>query len=194
MIILKKIIKEWGLIIALFGVLYFTGLHTEVAAFTQRIVLATGLFTPGDDLIMESEAEDFDYNVTIQTPDGTDMHLSELKGKLIFLNLWATWCAPCRAEMPGIQELYDELDHDNIAFVMLSIDRNPKAALQYIEGKDFTYPLYLANGPLNAQLSVPSIPTTFVISPSGKIIKKNVGMAKYNTKSFKNFLMQNAGK
>jgi len=189
---MKKIIKDWGVIALIFGTLYFTGWHTEVAAFTQRMVLFTGLFNPDVDPVEEAVAEDFEYDVNIMTLEGKRMNLSELKGKLIFLNIWATWCAPCRAEMPGIQELYDDIDHDNIEFILLSTDRNKAAAIKYIEGKDFTFPLYLTDGPLGDQLEVPSIPTTFVVSPEGKIIKKNVGMARYNTKKFREFLLKNA--
>lgn len=193
MLSLRKEFKELVIVGLIIGILYFTGWHTNVSAFAQRMILNTGLFTPGTELIDKEVAEDFDYSQKIKTLDGEIVSMEEFKGKLIFLNLWASWCGPCRAEMPGIEELVSELkDSEDIVFVMLSIDQKEAAALKFMKRMKFDFPTYTMGGPLTNQLRVPSIPTTFVVSPSGKIIRKKIGMAKYNTKSFKNFLTENS--
>ena len=187
---MRKQLKELLIVGLIIGFLYITGLHTEVAAFTQKIILSTGLMNVDTD--EESVFEDFDYAQTMKTIEGELVSMEEFKGKVVFLNLWASWCGPCRAEMPGIEELYSELsDDEDIVFVMLSVDRKENAALRFMKRMKFDFPSYTLGGPLIEQLRVPSIPTTFVISPEGKILKKKVGLARYNTKSFKNFLIKN---
>ena len=189
---IKKELKEWGILLGIFGILYITGLHTEVAALAQRALLSTGIITPDTETIDSTFTETVNYDWTINSMDGNTIDMKQFKGKLLFINLWATWCAPCRAEMPGIQSLYEEFDHENVEFILLSVDKNPVAVKSFIEKKEFTFPVYTLNGGIPKEFESPSIPTTYIVSPDGKIIKKKVGMAKYNTNSFKKFLEKHA--
>jgi thiol-disulfide isomerase/thioredoxin len=188
----KKEFKEWGIFVAIIAIMYITGLHTEVAAFAQRAVLSTGLMTADTD--MESDRKDvIDYNFKIKSMDGEVVELSQFKNKVIFINLWATWCPPCRAEMPSIQSLYDKMkDNEDIVFVMLSLDKAGSEGKinKFIDKKSFDFPVYLPATEVPNVLRSPSIPTTFVVAKNGKIVSKKVGMAKYDTKSFENFLMK----
>lgn len=133
---------------------------------------------------------DFDYDFTIKDLEGNRIAMETLRGKVIFLNLWATWCGPCRMEMPGIQALYDKVDKDKIIFVMLSIDRDEDKdkIVRYLKKNAYTFKAYQPSGALTAQLTIPSIPTTFIISPDGKVVKKEVGAQDYNTPSFEKYL------
>lgn len=186
--ILKEL-KSWGIMAAIVLTLYLTGLHTSVAAFAQRIVLSTGIITPDTEL-PESEMRDVDYNFKLQDLEGNVVSLEDFKGKVIFLNIWASWCPPCIAEMPNIQSLYNKLDDENIVFIMLSMDDNPEKARKFIKRKEFTFPVYLAASTVPEVFRAPSIPTTMVISADGKIVSKKVGMANYDKKSFIKFLEQ----
>ncbi len=190
---LRNLIKEWGIPVAIFAFLYFTGLFSDVAALAQRAVLFTGVMNVDTEKVDDNLAADFNYNQFVKNKKGELVSLEKFKGKVIFINIWASWCAPCKAEMPGISELYEDFKTDkNVEFVMLSIDRNEASAHRYMEKNDYSFPYYLWTGQLNEQLAVPSVPTTFVVSKSGKIIKQNVGIARYNTKSFKNFIQKQA--
>jgi thiol-disulfide isomerase/thioredoxin len=133
---------------------------------------------------------DFDYNFTIKDMDGNRLSFGQFKGKVIFLNLWATWCGPCRAELPAIQELYSGIEKDKIIFVMLSIDKDSDKGkiVRYIKNNAFTFPVYQPSGQLTKQLRVPSIPTTWVVSKEGKIVAKEVGTTNFNTVKFKEFI------
>jgi len=185
----KRVLKEFkeiGIVIAIFGILYLTGLHTDVAAFTQRVILQTGIITPDTEL-PENEQEQLDYNLALASIDGQQVHLSDFKGKVLFINIWATWCAPCIAEMPGIQSLFEETNSD-VVFIMLSMDDSNDKAKKFIERKGFTFPVYLPASRVPEMLRAPSIPTTLVVNKEGKVVSKKVGMAKYNTKKFKRFL------
>src|SRR5690606_12751282 len=69
------------------------------------------------------KGSDFNYAFTIKDLEGNIKSFDDYKNKVIFLNLWATWCGPCRAEMPSIQKLYNKTQSDDVVFIMLSIDR-----------------------------------------------------------------------
>ncbi|HNP19017.1 MAG TPA: TlpA disulfide reductase family protein [Fulvivirga sp.] len=183
---IKKELKSWGIIGAIFLVLYLTGLHTHVAAFAQRAILSTGLITADTEISENPEDADFDFQ--LKNLNGEVVNLIDYKGKVIFLNIWATWCPPCIAEMPGIQSLYEKVDKDKIVFVMLSTDNSEDKARKFIEKKGFTFPVFMAASRVPDVFRVPSIPSTFVISPEGQIVSKEVGMANYDKKSFINFL------
>lgn len=190
---MKKEIKEWAIIGGIILALYLTGLHTEVAALAQRMVLATGIISP-DTEIPEAEQKKIDYDLQLQNIDGSQVHLSEYKDKVLFINIWATWCAPCIAEMPGIQALYDDIDSEEIVFIMLSMDDELEKAKKFIKRKSFTFPTYLPASRVPEVFRAPSIPTTFVVNKEGKIVSKKVGMADYDSKSFKNYLEKLAAK
>lgn len=142
------------------------------------------------DTASEASRKDFDYNFTIKDLEGNRIAMETLKGKVIFLNLWATWCGPCRWEMASIQALYEKVKNEKVVFIMLSIDtdENQKRVAAYMRDKRFTFKAYMPTGYLTEQLNVPSIPTTFIVSPDGKIARKEVGAQDFNTKSFENLL------
>ena len=191
---MKKEIKEWGIFVVIIATLYFTGLHTEVAAFAQRTILAIGLITPDTELD-EGGKGMIDYSFKIRTVDGKVTELSEYKDKVIFINLWATWCAPCRAEMPGIQTLHDKMkDNEDIVFVMLSLDQDEGKVKKFINKKTYDFPIYLPATDIPEILRSLSIPATFVVAKNGQIVSKKVGMAKYDTRSFENFLIKQTKK
>lgn len=192
---MKKVIgllKSISIPVLVIILLHLSGLLSSTTAYAQKILLETGMLNASVERQVTNE--NFSYDFTIQTLNGESFPMEQLKGKVIFINLWATWCSPCRAEMPAIESLYRGTTHKDLAFVMLSIDRkNDEIKVKnYVNTKGFTFPVYLVQSPFPNQLpealQVPSIPTTFVINKKGEIVYKNVGTANYNTKKFKNFL------
>jgi thiol-disulfide isomerase/thioredoxin len=140
----------------------------------------------------DTKTEQFDFDFQLRDLKGNFIDFKTLQGKVVFLNLWATWCGPCRSEMPSIQKLYVESDQGKIAFVMLSIDENrfEEKVKKYVQEKQFSFPIYMRSGELTSQLRVDVIPTTFVIDKEGAIALKEVGMKNYNTAKFKKFLQK----
>ena len=121
--------------------------------------------------------------------NGRTVDFGSLKGKVVFVNIWATWCPPCVAEMPNIQKLYEKTDGEAIAFVMLSVDQEGLAKVKkYIDRKGYTFPVYLPASPLPQELQSSAIPTTFIISPEGMIVARQEGMAEYDTPEVREFL------
>jgi len=120
----------------------------------------------------------------LQAADGSILNLEDLKGKKIFVNLWATWCPPCRAEIPSIEKLYKKTDKDKVAFVMLSLDDNFNSAKRFAKTKHMQLPIYYPAENLPSLFNINGIPATFIFDEKGELIKSNIGMDDYNTSSY----------
>lgn len=113
---------------------------------------------------------------TLSTLDGGMVTLSELKGKRVFLNFWASWCPPCRMEMPAIQSVYESKEPD-VVFVAINI-QEPKAQVRkFMDDNGYTFPAALDTAAKVASLYlVRAIPTSFVIDAEGVIRAKHIGV------------------
>jgi thiol-disulfide isomerase/thioredoxin len=169
------------------ALLRLTGLMSSISYYAQSTMIIAG-FRDASDVVTETDL--FDFNFVVRDKSGQRLDFSQYKGKVIFLNLWATWCGPCRAEMPTIEELYRQVGSDSIVFVMLSVDESAHEARvkRFIETSGYTFPVFRPSGYLTEQLNVPSIPTTFIISKDGRIVSKEVGATNFDTPRFRKFL------
>ena len=179
----KRELTEWLIIVVVGLTLYFTGLHTEAIGLLQRGLLATGIIQPNK----VEEDKSADYNFLLTDINGEDVSFSEFKNQTVFLNFWATWCPPCIAEMPDIDDLYQKKGSE-VSFVMISLDENRIKAKEFVERKGYDFPIYFLKTELPKTYSTSSIPTTYVISPAGKMVVENHGMAKYDTENFRDLL------
>lgn len=193
----KKSLIEYAVIFSVFGLLYISGLHTEVLGFIQRGVLVTGLMDPD---IENNEAETLvsnypqaDYSLKLVDAEGVKFDMESLRGKVIFLNIWASWCPPCIAEMPGINQLYNDTDRDNVAFIMLSVDDDFSRAIKLHQKKGFDFDIYQAPKGIPSLYYSQSIPTTYIINKEGELVLKHSGMGDFNTAEFKNYLKKLSG-
>lgn len=166
-----------------------TGLMSSVSFYAQSALLKTGIRNASVKPIKNPES--FDFNFTLRSLTGERVPFDRYKGKVVFLNLWATWCGPCRAEMPTIQSLYEKIDTTSVKFVILSIDRDSDEAKvgKFISQSKYTFPVYRPSGYLTQQLNVDYIPTTFIINKEGKIVSKEIGGTNFDTPKFKKFLL-----
>lgn len=181
-------LKPWIGSIALILLLHYTGLLSGISYVTGRALMYTG--------IMDASAREpavlrkFDYGFNIRDLNGNIRSANDFRNKTLFLNIWATWCAPCRMEMPSIQSLYNQIDTTQIVFIMLSVDKpgDLDKVKTYIREKEFTFPVYTPSGSLPSLLQVNSIPTTLVIAPDGRVVSSETGATNYDTGKFKKFL------
>ena len=194
----KRTLMEWGGIAAVFAILYFTGLHTEVLGTMQRAMLWTGLSDAEGHEVTTTDGpmlSDRAYNIPLRTPEGESMRLSDFKGDVLFVNVWASWCPPCVAEMPTIETLYNSIsDNDNIKFLLISLDEKPQKATDFMEGKNFPMPYYFPTSGMPKVFQSSYIPSTYVVSKEGQIIYKQEGIADYSSDSFRNWLVKQAHK
>ena len=127
-----------------------------------------------------------DYNWELKGLNTPDINFKSLKGKVVFVNIWATWCPPCRAEMPLIQELYDDYK-DKINFVFVTSDNKEKVDIYYKENSlDLpTYNMYSKEPDL---FVTRSIPATYIVSKKGKVVVSTTGAANWNSKKVRRLL------
>lgn len=123
------------------------------------------------------EAPDF----TTQNLSGEEVSLSDYAGKVIFLNFWATWCGPCKAEMPTMNDLYADLKNEDFVVLAVNQQEDPELVQDFIDGTDFTFPIILDNdGIINVQYGIRGIPTTFIIGTDGNVLAGKVGTHNYD--------------
>ena len=128
-----------------------------------------------------------DYNWHVRGLDGKEFDVVQTKGKVIFLNFWATWCPPCVDEMPSIQRLYDKLKSEEILFMCVSEEGRTRIS-EFIKEKEFTFPVYTVIGEKPRVFQTRGIPATFIISRDGQIAFKHVGAAKWDHKTSIDFI------
>ncbi len=117
---------------------------------------------------------------TLTDLGGTSWHLRDLKGKVVLVNFWATWCPPCRKEMPDLQALYDR--YKDQGFVVLSIsDEESTKVAPFISERKITYPVLLDPGrKVNDAFVVDGIPKSFVYDREGKLVAQSIDMRTRN--------------
>lgn len=125
---------------------------------------------------------------TMQDVSGNVVTLQNLKGKKLFVNLWASWCPPCKREMPSIEKLYQSADTSKAAFVLLSLDDDFEKAKKYVTSAKLQLPVYYPAENLPSLFNVQSIPTTFIFDENGKLVKRIDGSENYNTDEYRNIL------
>ena len=129
------------------------------------------------------------FEMQLENSKGEPVSMEEFRGKVIFFNVWATWCPPCIEEMPTIQNLYEEVGEDpQIAFLMLSMDQDFEKAIAYREKYGYDFEIYRLTGAMPAMYSTKLIPTTFVIDPEGFVVLQHDGVGQFDTEEFQSFI------
>lgn len=116
------------------------------------------------------------------------VNLESFKGKKLFVNLWATWCGPCRAEIPSIQQLAAKTNPDKVAIIMLSLDDDFATAKDFAAATNMNLPVYFPAGQLPTLFTVEAIPTTFIFNEKGELIHRQVGADNYNAPEYAELL------
>lgn len=108
-----------------------------------------------------------------------------LRGKVVFINFWASWCPPCRAEMPSLQRLYERFKNDNrIVFLFMNEDDDKAKAIAFLRENNYSFPILSSTGPVGASVFNGTLPTTVVMDKTGKLVMKHSGMADYDSDAF----------
>lgn len=117
----------------------------------------------------QREAEARDFEVTLV--NGDEFRLSDHEGKVVLLNIWATWCAPCREETPDLQELYTKYKDEGFLVLGVSIDKQGKSVVKpFMEEYGVTYPMVIDQGTIMDKYGpTMGIPTTYIIGKEGNL-------------------------
>jgi thiol-disulfide isomerase/thioredoxin len=142
----------------------------------------------------DDKKEDFPqatFEMEMKNSKGEQVSMEEFEGKVIFFNVWATWCAPCIKEMPMIHNLYKEVeDRDDVAFLMLSMDQDFEKAIEFRNTNGYEFEIYRLTGPMPAMYHTTLIPTTFIINSEGKLVLQHDGMGEFDSEEFKEYFSE----
>ena len=119
------------------------------------------------------------YNWKLVSTNGEVLDFNELKGKVILVNFWATWCPPCIAEMPSFQKLYN-VYKDDVVFLFVANDEEKKVAT-FINKNEYTFPVYFEATNRPVEMDSNSLPTTYIISRNGEIVVDKTGAVDWNS-------------
>lgn len=115
---------------------------------------------------------------------GNAVHLSDFKGKKVFLNFWASWCPPCRAEMPHMQKFYEKYQSKDIVILAVNLiqsEKNPKDVYTFVQEQQLTFPIVLdQKGEVATTYQIYLLPTTFLLDADGVIREKFQGPIHYD--------------
>ena len=118
-----------------------------------------------------------------RTADGSDLSLASLKGKVVLLNFWATWCLECRPEMPAFERLHREFSAQGLAVVGINAREETSTIREYAKELGLTFPLISdPTGKINSAYGVIGLPTTFLIGRSGRAVALAVGPREWSAK------------
>ncbi len=175
--------KHWSnVLFAVFLILMlFPTTRTPIQVAINRIFS----FPPS---VMEEDKQEklTDYNWQLIEIDGNEVNLKEAEGKVILINVWATWCPPCIAEMPSLQALYDDYKEE-VNFYFIAND-NPDAVKRFMQKNNYTFPVTVQASNAPDLLKSNSLPTTFLIDQEANLLVNKTGAANWNSSSFRNQL------
>jgi len=120
-----------------------------------------------------------DYSINLRDVNGVSSNFKDAEGKVVFLNFWATWCPPCVAEMPSIDELYEDYG-DKVAFYIVT-DESTDKTIPFLKKKELNLPIYQMRSMPSKEIYSRSIPATYVIDKNGKIVIDKTGAANWNS-------------
>ena len=143
--------------------------------FIFSLLLALFLFAIGNAQSVQPQKAP---NFSLKTYDGKIIELAKLKGTVVVVNFWATWCPPCRAEIPDFIKVYDTYISKGLEIVGIALDEDgwPKVK-PFLEKNKINYPIVLGNAEVIQQYGgIEGIPTTFIVDKKGNIVDHQVGM------------------
>ena len=160
------------------------GLGTRVFLTKGVTAIKTAIFPPketGDRIRLSSNKWVLNglYNAT-------NLNLESLEGEVVFINHWATWCPPCRAEMPSLAKLYSDYN-DRVSFLFIT-NESVKEVEPYLSANNYNFPTYNPGSAIPKEINSSSLPATFILDKSGRVALQEFGAADWNSGSVRNLL------
>jgi len=182
---MKKLTKDqWINIAMLIGIILilFTPVGFHAKVYVNKLVAFTSpSIAEGNEQVLLA-ASDWE----LYSDSGKRLPMESLKGKVVVLNFWATWCPPCVAEMPNLQALYDQYGKE-VVFLFIAHDKADKVNT-FLKKNEYNLPVFYEGNGIPDKLFSKSIPITFILDKSGAIVVKEKGAANWNAKKVTDLL------
>ncbi len=113
---------------------------------------------------------------TLPSLNGKSITLSELKGTVVLINFWATWCPPCKLEMPSMERLYRKIKHNGFTILAVDIMEKPKTVKKFVRENKLSFPILLdTTGEVSAKYMATAIPTSYIVDKDGNAVGRVLG-------------------
>jgi thiol-disulfide isomerase/thioredoxin len=123
--------------------------------------------------------------------DGKKVSLKDFRGKIVFLNFWATWCVPCREEMPAMEQLYQEFKDKNFVILAVNVKDRRQEAINFLKELKITYPTaFDPEGQVGLLYGAWGLPTTYLIGPKGEGLARAWGPAEWYSPAARNLIRE----
>jgi peroxiredoxin len=128
---------------------------------------------------------------SVVSPDGKKVSLKDFRGKIVFLNFWASWCEPCREEMPAMERLYQEFRNKNFVVLAVSVKDRKQDAIDFVKDLKLSYPVVLdPDGQVGLLYGAWGLPTTYLIGPKGEGLARAWGPAEWYSPAARNLIKE----
>jgi cytochrome c biogenesis protein CcmG, thiol:disulfide interchange protein DsbE len=153
---------------------------------------ASMLWDPAVALPTPEERVPFRVDFTLPDVQGHLVRLADLRGRPVLINIWATWCSPCREELPSMNALYKDYSAQGLAMVAIATDTGGKAAVApFIQAHGLTFPILLdPQNMVGTQLRVPGIPTSYLLDKRGRVIDFVIGAYDWYSRKIRHLIEQ----
>ncbi|WPU91050.1 TlpA disulfide reductase family protein [Mucilaginibacter sabulilitoris] len=154
-----------------------------------RALMNIGFFRPDIPVPASKKPIADPFNISFKDTHGKMVNTTDLKGKVIFVNFWATWCPPCIAEMPSINKLYAQFKNNpNVVFMIVDVDNDYSKANGFMQKHNYNLPMYTLASDVPGNIMDGTIPTTLVFDNAGRLVYQYTGAADYNNSNFTAYL------
>jgi thiol-disulfide isomerase/thioredoxin len=150
------------------------------ASAESTLFRSLGIQTPQESV----EAPEF----SLPDPAGRTIRLKEHRGRFVFLNFFATWCGPCRQEMPAIERLHQAYGKKGLAVLAIDLQESPKEVARFVAELGLTFPAAIdADGSVSHEYAVRGLPVTFLVDRQGRILWRAVGSREWDSQSMRKY-------
>ena len=130
-------------------------------------------------------------DAAFKNQDGVVIQLSDLQGKVVFLNFWASWCPPCIAEMPSIDRLHAKYkDRKDIVFLIVDVDGKIESSKEFMRKRNLKLPVYIPASATPVAYFSGSLPTTVILNKTGNVVFQHIGAADYTSSKISTLIDQ----
>lgn len=130
-----------------------------------------------------------DYDWTLRTLDGNFASLADYRGRVLFINLWASWCPPCIAELAGIERLRVSLADADVAFLLVSPEE-AEPVNAFVRRHGYSLPFLIEGEPMPEAFDLRALPTTYIVDRTGRIVLRHRGAAEWDLPPVRDFLLR----